>query len=71
MILFVFHVFAPSLVESEHPVADACPPGCNGGHSPESSMVFICPLEQVLMGSIAEWGIGAHLTVAQLVVTTF
>ena len=60
-----------SLVESEHPVPEGCPPRSNHCHAPESSVVFVRPSQHVLMGTIAEGSVGRHLAVAQLVISTF
>ena len=57
-----------SLVEGEHPVADAAPPGGNSGDTPEATMVLHDPLHHVLMSTIAEGSVSRHLTIAELVV---
>ena len=57
-----------SLVESEHPIADAAPPGSDCGYAPEATMVLECPPHYMLMCAVAERGVGAHLAVAELVV---
>ena len=57
-----------SLVESEHPVAPGQPEGTDTSHGPEATMVLGTPLPDVLMSTIAEWGICGHLAVAELVV---
>ena len=58
-----------SLVEGEQPVAEAEPEGGDSIHAPETSMVFVGPSEELLMGTIAERCIGAHLAVAELEVS--
>ena len=63
-------VAASSLVEREHPVADARPPDRYGRHAPEATMVLHGPLHHMLVGAVAEGRIGAHLTVAELVVAS-
>ena len=60
-----------SLVEGEHPVGDARPPDRDRRHTPEATMVLHGPLHHVLVGAVAEGRIGAHLTVAELVVASF
>jgi|FrelakmetLWP11LW_1041352.scaffolds.fasta_scaffold110623_2 hypothetical protein len=59
-------VFAISLVESEHPVAESDPECPDTSDTPEATMVLGTPLPDVLMCSIAEWRICGHLAVAQL-----
>ena len=59
-----------SLVESEHPVGNAGPPGSDESHTPEASVVLVGPLEDMLMSSIAERCVGTHLAIAKLVVAT-
>ena len=63
------HAIGPhSSVESEPPVSKCDPEtGCSQ-NGEESAMVLGSPLPDVLVSSIAEWGIGRHLTVAELVV---
>ena len=46
-----------SLVESESPVAETAPEGSDSPQAPEASMVFMYPLEHVLMSTIAEGGV--------------
>lgn len=58
-----------SLVESEHPVAHAGPPGDNVGETPEASMMLCSPLEHMLVSAVAEWRIGTELAITQLVVS--
>ena len=60
-----------SFVEGEHPVANASPPNTDVGDAPESSVVLHNPFHDVLMGSVAEGSIGAHLAIAELVVAGF
>ena len=57
-----------SLVEGEHPVEHAAPPGGDGGYAPEAAMVLEGPPHYVLVSAVAEGGVGAHLAVAELVV---
>ena len=57
-----------SLVEGEHPVADAAPPGANSSDTPEATMVLHDPLHHVLMSTIAEGSVSRHLAIAELVV---
>ena len=47
-----------SLVESEHPVAEGDPEGTDTSNRPEAAMVLGTPLPDVLVSTIAEWGIG-------------
>jgi hypothetical protein len=46
-----------SLVEGEHPVGEAKPERDNTIDSPVSSVVFVDPFQEVLMGAIAEGSI--------------
>jgi len=55
-----------SLVEGEKPVAETEPEGGDSIHAPESSVVLVDPSEELLMGTIAERCVGAHLAVAEL-----
>ena len=59
-----------SLVEREHPVGDARPPDRDRRDAPEATMILHGPLHHMLVGAVAEGSIGAHLTVAELVVTS-
>ena len=61
--------FDGSLVEGEHPVAHAGPPGADVGDSPEASVVLGGPLEHVLVSAVAEWCVRAELAIAELVVS--
>ena len=54
-----------SLVESEHPVREAHPEGCDTSHAPETSVVAGGPSEQLLVSAVAEGCIGGELAVAQ------
>ena len=60
-----------SLVEGEHPVREAKPEANNTINTPESTMLFVDPTQKGLMSTIAEWGIGTHLAIAELVVAGF
>ena len=57
-----------SLVEGEHPVSDASPPSAEGSHTPETSVMFVGPFEN-LMASVTEWSVWAHFAVAKLIVS--
>ena len=57
-----------SFVEGEEPVAVGHPEGGDSPDSPEASVVVVRPPEQVLVGAVAEGGVGRHLAVAQLVI---
>ena len=59
---------AASLVESESPVSEASPEGDDSPQTPETSMVFVDPLEHVLVSSVAERSIGRQFAVAELIV---
>ena len=64
--------FTPiSLVEGQHPVADATPPDGQGVHTPEASVMLISPSKHLLMCSVTEWSIGTHLAIAEFVVARF
>ena len=54
-----------SLVESEHPVADAGPPGADKREAPETSVVLRYPSHDRLMRAIAERSVSTHLAVAE------
>ena len=58
-----------SLVEGEHPVAHAGPPGDHVRDTPETSVVLGCPFEHVLVSAVAEWCICTELAIAEFVVS--
>ena len=58
-----------SFVEGKHPVGEAEPEGGDTIHAPEATVLLVDPAEEALMGAIAERSVGAHLAVAELVVT--
>ena len=57
-----------SLVESKGPVAEAAPEGDDSPDAPESSVMFVGPLEHMLMRTIAEGSVGGEFAVAELVI---
>ena len=64
-------MYLRSLVESEHPVSNARPPGGNKGNTPETTMMLIDPPHNLFMCSVTEWCVWAHLAVAKFIVSTF
>ena len=55
-----------SLVESEHPVGEAGPKADHSVDAPEATVLVVDPSEELLMSTVAERCVGAHLAVAEL-----
>ena len=58
--------FVSSLVESEHPIAEAGPEADHSIDAPEATMVVVDPSEELLVSAVAEGCVCAHLAVAEL-----